>query len=83
MPKLDKNKLAEMHKSQLKETLNMLLSRADEIVDKAYQNDALDVRISIEINPAELVTYCINYRYFTKESGFSTEKDKGCASNEG
>jgi hypothetical protein len=78
-----RDKLAEMHKSQLKEALNMLLSRADEIVDKAYKNDALDVRISIEINPAELVTYCINYRYFTKEIGFSNEKDKGSASNEG
>ena len=83
MPKLDKEKPAKMHKLQLKETLNMLLSRADEIVDKAYKNDALDVRISIEINPEEIVTYCINYRYFAKQSGFSTEKDKGSASNEG
>ena len=73
---MNKDKLAEIHKLQLKETLNMLLSRADEIVDKAYKNDALDVRISIEINPAEIVTYCINYRYFAKESGFFNEKEK-------
>lgn len=73
---MDKDKLAEMHKSQLKETLNMLLSRADEIVDKAYKNDALDVRISIEINPEEVVTYCINYRYFAKEKGFFNEKER-------
>ena len=77
MPKLDKNKFAEMHKSQLKEALNMLLSRATEIVDKAYENDALDVRISIEINPEEVVTYCINYRYFALERGFLSEREKG------
>lgn len=79
---MNKDKLEEMHKSQLKEALNMLLSRSDEIVDKAYKNDALDVRISIEINPEEIVTYCINYRYFAKESGFSNEKEKWGASNE-
>ena len=76
MPKLDKEKPAKMHKLQLKETLNMLLSRADEIVDKAYTNDALDVRISIEINPEEVVTYCINYRYFAREKGFFKEKER-------
>lgn len=73
---MDNNKFAKMHKSQLKETLKLLLSRADEIVDKGYENDALNVRISIEINPAELVTYSINYRYFTKEKGFSNEVEK-------
>lgn len=76
MPKLDKNKLAEMHRTQLKEALTELLERADEIVDKAYTNDALDVRISIEINPAEMVTYSINYRYFAREKGFFNEKER-------
>ena len=66
MPKLDKNKLAEMHRKQLKEALTELLERADEIVDTAYNNHTTNVDIYIEIAPCELVTYSINYKCVAK-----------------
>lgn len=66
MPKLDKNKLAEMHRTQLKEALTELLERADEIVDTAYNNNTTNVDIYIEIAPCELVTYSINYKCVAK-----------------
>lgn len=66
MAKLDKNKLAEMHRKQLKEALTELLERADEIVDTAYNNNTTNVDIYIGIDPCELVTYSINYKCFAK-----------------
>lgn len=66
MPKIDAKKLAEMHKTQLKEALTELLERADEIVDTAYNNNTINVDIYIEIAPCELVTYSINYKCFAK-----------------
>ena len=63
---MDKDKLAEMHRTQLKEALTELLERADEIVDTAYNNKTFNVDIYIEIAPCELVTYSINYKCVAK-----------------
>ena len=76
MPKIDKNKLAEMHRTQLKETLTELLERADEIVDTAYNNNTLNVDIYIEIEPLELVTYSINYKCFAKSKETFNESEE-------
>ena len=80
MPKLDKNKLAEMHRKQLKEALTELLERVDEIVDTAYNNNTLNVDIYIEIVPLELVTYSINYKCVAKSK--KTLKDSEDNKNE-
>lgn len=66
MPKIDKNKLAEMHRTQLKEALTELLERADEIIDTAYNNNTLNIDINIDIEPLEIITYSINYKCFAK-----------------
>ena len=71
---MDKYKLAEMHRKQLKEALSELLERAEEIVDTAYNNNTMNVDIYIEIAPFELVTYSINYKCVAK----SKEKFKEC-----
>lgn len=80
MPKLDKNKLAEMYRKQLKETLTELLERADEIVDTAYNNNTTNVDIYIEIAPCELITYYINYKCVAKNK--ETLKDSEDNKNE-
>jgi hypothetical protein len=66
MPKIDKNKLMEMHRTQLKQALLELLERADEIVDTTYNNQTTNVNINIEIEPCEIITYSINYNCFAK-----------------
>lgn len=64
---MDKDKLAEIHRKQLKEALTELLERADEIVDTSYNNNTTNVDIYIEIAPCELVTYSINYKCVAKK----------------
>lgn len=70
------NKLAEMHRTQLKEALTELLERADEIVDTAYNNNTTNVDIYIEIAPCELVTYSINYKCVAKSKETFNESEE-------